>query len=398
MSASLAQVDWRRVAKLDTRRYAPQYLSADEVEHLPWAHFVDRLPVLFSRPQISDGLEMVAAGKSLTWSDRDLNIYVGNEDRRIRSFLDLSAEEFVRVFAWHLDLARSLSAKLGDEIYLTHGFNPEDTSPDAHSLASRFHTHVHVPQSQGRRQVTLESLTTFERLALIEPLADVFYDRAALFLGGRSTGPWTARPAFGFFTMSSRSPAGAEAGTLRALHALLADLHSTYADAVDSLTDGSEESSTGCTRKVPRPRADRERRMARFTDAGQDWLSRRSTEALAYLASHLAAAEPREDPRSTRIANPRQLWLAKGFSGALNFVVSAHSERLRCDFAPRVISTSGAAKVIGPGPTLVVKDQGPASVAERRRMADFHAAAVAAAATSPRPADSGAGTPAMPRA
>jgi hypothetical protein len=53
---------------------------------------------------------------------------------------------------------------------------------------------------------------------------------------------------------------------------------------------------------------------------------------------------------------------------------------VRFDFAPRVISTSGATKVISTDPTIIRKDRGPALPAEQRRMHDFHRVVVAAAA------------------
>jgi len=35
--------------------------------------------------------------------------------------------------------------EFADEVGITHGFNPLDSSPDAHSVTAKFHTHVHVP-------------------------------------------------------------------------------------------------------------------------------------------------------------------------------------------------------------------------------------------------------------
>jgi hypothetical protein len=60
--------------------------------------------------------------------------------------------------------------------------------------------------------------------------------------------------------------------------------------------------------------------------------------------------------------------------------VSASRAALRVDLAPRVISTSGATKVISTEPTIIRKDRGLATPADHRRMSAFHQAVVAAAA------------------
>lgn len=379
VTMALAQVDWQRVAKLETRRYAAQYLSNETREGLRWADLAESLPALFRGPEIAHGLEIIAAGKSLTWSDRDFNVYVGSRNRTVRSFLDLTPHEFVQVMIWHLNLAWELSCQLGREIRVTHGFNPDDTSPDAHSIAGRFHTHIYVPQVQGRQSVQLDVLRPFDLLAVIEPLSVVFYDRVAHLLRRRSRSGWSLKPEFGFFTATSSFQRPMIENALGVLHEILHDLHAKYDEAVAALTDGSVESVTGYARNVPRPRQERQRRITAFIRANRAWLSPLSKELMIYVALNLAAAEPRERPDSTRIENCRQLWFAKGFSGAFGFVVGGGSRQLRFDFAPRILSTSGAAKIIGPGTTLVVKDMAPASDAEQQRMAEFQDAAVAAA-------------------
>ncbi|MBI3688611.1 MAG: hypothetical protein HY241_14995 [Actinobacteria bacterium] len=383
LATFLARVDWPKVSTVDTRRYGPQYLTTAEAERLVWGLFVDRLPVLHA--ETMGGLRLVVVGKSVTWSDRDLNVYVGTLDRPVRSFLDFTAVEFAAVFGWHLRVARRVAAALGADVYVTHGFNPDDISPDAHSLASKFHTHLHVPQAHGRRPVTPARLTHFERLSLVEPYAGVFYDRAAAFLTTRGGGVWRVVPGFGYVSLTAPLAYAASPAGLAVLHGLLGDLHAGYRLVVDAVTAGAEETATGCARLVPRLAGERQARMADLLTANAGWLSDPSAGLLTYLAAHVAPAEPREHPRSIRIASAGQAWLAKGLSGALNLVVSAATGRVRFDIAPRVVSTSGAAKVISPlGPTLVVKDQGPATLVQRRRMADFHATVAAVAATGRR--------------
>jgi hypothetical protein len=118
--------------------------------------------------------------------------------------------------------------------------------------------------------------------------------------------------------------------------------------------------------------------LAALQASGWGWLSQESAAVLRYLARNLAPAQVRDSPRSVQIVTAGQAWIAKGLSGALNFVVPAEGGPLRFDFAPRVISTSGATKVISTEPTIIRKDRGMASAAELRRMSRFHRAVVAA--------------------
>ena len=379
LTSSLADVDLETVARLDTRRYAAQYLERVTAESLPWQAFAERLPTLFAGPSPGRDLEMLAVRKSVTWSNRDFNVYVGSGVRRVRSFLDLTNDEFTRIFAWHIALARVLACSLERAVHVTHGFNPEDIAPDAHSLPARFHTHVHVPQEHGRRSVSLGDLSTFDQLALIEPFSEVFFDMAAASFAAGGLGSSRPERRIGFFTMPMSGAKTALGRELGLLHAMLCELNRACEEVTSALTDGSEETATGCARKVPRPQDERIARMAGVVRANDVWLSERSARLLWYLASHLRAAEPRESPRSTRITRGGQMWLAKGFSGALNFVVSGRSGGVRCDFAPRIVSTSGAAKVIGPGTTLVFKDQGTASAQEQELMEEFLIMAAGAA-------------------
>lgn len=383
IAAHLAQVDWGRVFTLDTRRYAPDYPPM--AERMSWPAFTDAVPVLFRRDSLGgEGLEAVIVPKSLTWSDRDVNVYIGSATGpAVRSFLDLGERAFAAVFSWHVALARELSAELGCDVYVTHGFNPRDSSPDAHSVTAKFHTHVHVPGLAGRRPAMPSALSHFDRLALIEPYSVVAWDLLTRLLAERGAASrWRAAAGHGYLTLFAPLERSALDDDLRTVARLLAEVHRTYLGLVEVFTAQETERATGHDRYMPRPRAERHRRLAAFEDAGAGWLSEESVAVLRYLARNLADAEPRDSPGSRRIATAGQAWIAKGFSGALNLVVPADGGTLRFDLAPRVISTSGATKVISPDPTIIRKDQGWASSVERRRMAEFQEAVVAAATRS----------------
>jgi hypothetical protein len=131
IAAHLARVDWDRVSTLDTCRYAPDYLPAATADRLPWSAFADAVPTLLRGSIDGADLDVVIVPKSLTWSDRDVNVYAGSPaGPPLRSYLDLSEHAFVAVFAWHIAVARELSVALGCDVYVTHGFNPQDSSPD----------------------------------------------------------------------------------------------------------------------------------------------------------------------------------------------------------------------------------------------------------------------------
>jgi len=381
IAASLAQVDWGRVFTLDTRRYAPGYLPAATVDRLCWPAFTDAVPALCHGSIDGTGLNAVIVPKSVTWSDRDINVYLGSAaGPPLRSYLDLSEHGFVTVFAWHIAFARELSAALGCDVYVTHGFNPQDSSPDAHSVTAKFHTHVHIPDLVRRRPAVASALSHFDRLALIEPYSVVAWDLVCRFLAelGAVT-RWHAVAGFGFVSLFT-SLDRLLTDDLWVLAGLMHDIHRTYTDLVNVFTARQTERVTGHERYVPRCRAERRRRLAAFEAGRAGWLSDESAAVLRYLADNLAHAEPRNTPNSTRITTAGQAWIAKGLSGALNLVVSASSAVLRFDFAPRVISTSGATKVISSDPTIIRKDRGSASLADRRRMSGFHQAVIAAAA------------------
>jgi hypothetical protein len=379
IAAHLAQVNWDRVYTLDTRRYAPAYLPSETANRLSWRAFVDAVPAMHRGVIGGTTLEAVIVSKSVTWSDRDVNVYIGSPaGPALRSYLDLDEDRFAAVLGWHVALARELTMELGCDVYVTHGFNPLDSSPDAHSVTSKFHTHVHVPDLVRRHRVAASMLSHFDQLTLIEPYAVVAWDIVRRSLAERGPTRWRQVAGFGFISLYSPLDQQTD-DDLRVLSGLMADLHHVYLRLVEVFTAGQTERSTGYGRFVPRPPGERRQRLAAFESASASWLSGESTDVLRYLANGLTPAEPRDTPQSTRIATAEQAWIAKGLSGALNLVVPADAAVLRFDFAPRVISTSGATKVISTDPTIIRKDRGPASLADQQRMTEFHQAVVAAA-------------------
>jgi hypothetical protein len=98
IAAHLAQVDWSKVYTLDTPRYAADYLTAETADRLPWTEFIAAVPALHCCGIAGTSLEAVVVPKSVTWSDRDVNLYVGSPTGQgLRSYLDLDANLFAAV-------------------------------------------------------------------------------------------------------------------------------------------------------------------------------------------------------------------------------------------------------------------------------------------------------------
>lgn len=370
---SLEGVDWHEVYTLDTKRYAPNYLDNQSANDLPWEEFRDNCGAVYGT-SIGD-LEALVVPKSVTWSDRDVNIYVGSSQKEVKSFLDFTRSEFSEVFGWHVGIAVDLSGKTGESVYCTHGFNPEDTSPDAHSVRAKFHTHIHIPDTISRSIVDLDSLDRFQQLMLIEPFSGVYWDFADAYLKDSHLPEWKPSQGDGYFSLQAKLSAS-DRISLAKVHDLLSALTSKYEEVVDIFTDRRVEAATGYRRYIPRDPETREKLLDRFTHENGAWLSAASIDLLHYLGRNIRAATPRTHERPMEITNSGQLWTAKGFSGAINFVMSTKDDSLRFDFAPRVISTSGATKVLSDKPTIIVKSRGEASETDKERLHQFESALI----------------------
>lgn len=338
---------------LGTATYRPHYMTGEAANTLPWNRFVDQARPLSSREIPNTDLEVAVIPKSHTWSQRDINIYVGSPTREIRDFTDFSSQEFGLVMDWHVAVAKQIASQTGEEVYVTHGFNPDDTAPDAHSVRAKFHTHITIPDTEGITTKSVNELTVFERLTLIEPFSDVYWDYVRNH-AMKDNPNFALSRSKGYFSAATEIAERNVDPYERVYDTLLA-MKGKYDEVVGVITDGQEEEQTGYQRFIPRPRAEREAGMETFIEVNSEWLGDRASGLLRHLATDIQPAEPRNAPGSTAINSARQLWIAKGFSGALNFVVSPDSDEVVFNFAPRVISTSGATKIISPEPVIIIK-------------------------------------------
>ena len=109
---SLKELDSFSVQRLRTRRYRTNYLMNNEANTSTWSDFCDKSPSLL-RGQIPDAdLDFSVISKSVTWSDRDVNIFVGTDLRPIQSVFDFSEVEFTHVFKFHQEITEWTSKQL----------------------------------------------------------------------------------------------------------------------------------------------------------------------------------------------------------------------------------------------------------------------------------------------
>lgn len=376
LSPSLASVDWNEVYRLDTKRYTPNYLSNQIANDMPWEEFRNACGAIYSTLIEGSNLEALVVPKSVTWSDKDTNIYIGSTQREVRSFLDFSRDDFSDVFGWNVSIAVDLSAKTGEDIYCTHGFNPEDTSPDAHSVRTKFHTHIHIPDKVSRSKIDPGSLNTFEQLMLVEPFSEVYWDFAYSYLKNGYFSEWAPTRGNGYFSLQTRLSVSNKDSLVK-VYDLLSALKDKYKEAVDVFTDRRTEDVTGYQRYIPRDHEARMELLDQFIEANRGWLSAHSIALLHYLGENIRAATPRDPEQPVGITNGGQLWLAKGFSGAINFVVSTKRDALRFDLAPRIISTSGATKILSDAPTIITKSRGEADDTEIAQLRKFESDVIA---------------------
>jgi len=367
---SLREVFSSPVYTLATKQYRRNYFSNEEVNAIPWAEFRLRSNSIAYTTIPGTNLEALVVPKSRTWSSQDTNVYVGSDDKLVQSFSDFSKEEFEAVFDWHISIGLHLSQMYNKDVHISHGFNPEDTAPDAHSVRSKFHTHVYIPDFQHRERVSIKDLSWFDRLKLVEPYSGLYYDYAKEFFDNNELGCIDLQKNEGHFSLT-KSIKTIDRQYWATLYELLKGMNDKYEEIVEIFTDRTIESKTQHKRFIPRVAQERLTLLDHFLTKNQNWLTARSISLIRGLANDIRSATPRQTPNSTHISNSSQLWAAKGFSGAFNFRVSDLDQTINFDFAPRVISTSGATKFITDHPTIVIKDSDEATAEEISELKKF---------------------------
>src|ERR1700677_1301579 len=100
LAHSLETLDRGEFYTLETPRYGANYLTNEAANELPWEEFRDFSGAVHNTKIGQSDLEAIVVPKSVTWSDRDVNIYVGSPQREVSSFLDFARDDFSIVFGW----------------------------------------------------------------------------------------------------------------------------------------------------------------------------------------------------------------------------------------------------------------------------------------------------------
>ncbi len=165
-----------------------------------------------------------------------------------------------------------------------------------------------------------------------------------------------------------------EAGSLPAIYPDLKQLYTALKDKYENVaaifTDGTKDP---LDRYVPRPLEDRKRLLADFLLVNRGVYSERSKKILAYLSERLLPAEARDPANPRDMSTMGKVYATRGFAGAFNFTFDTQG-KVRMDFLPRVITTSGITKTIMGAdlPGVITKTKSPATAEERAITRRYH--------------------------
>src|SRR6266702_2079733 len=269
--------------------YHEPRMSNHEANVMPWHMFEEGIqPIHKVESSVSD-ISYLLTPKNLGWGVEDVTIFAGEEDRQIDEIDDLTDEEGREFFTLNSTLAQALvQEKQTEAVSVAIGFNPYDFSISHHSI-QRLHSHVrtmpHEADLSRRTRYTWRQLDRFDRLAFIEPFADLYHDYItekvgqALFSGHIIGAP---ERRLGYTSLAF------EADSLSAIYPdlkrLYVALKGEYENVAAIFTDGTKDP---LDRYVPRPLEDRKRLLADFLLVNRGVYSERSKKILAYLGEHL---------------------------------------------------------------------------------------------------------------
>lgn len=374
---------------LDTKLYYPPYMTIEEANLVSWRIFKEKSKSLFIfRPSPESAVEYCITAKSMTWSRKDINIFAGSEKRVIRTLDDMSEDEARSFLYLNFVLGQGLVNRDDREVHVTIGFNPSDSSPGIHSIKDKLHSNLYVADNaqyrKDRQKVEWQKLSWFERLAFIEPFSGIYHDYLSWRIRNGLFHEQLSRPGVeknpGYTSIYFRDIATLLASISQIYH-LYCDVSREYELAESVFTDRQEESETGYQRFIPLGPMEIFLRLGEYVQTKKDWISQDSIKLLHYLARRLQPATPRTSSVQN-INSAQNLWIAKGFSGAINFTFNHDNSYVRFDFLPKVITTSGTTKVISTKdhPTLIRKSMGHATDEEQSEMQDFQRLTVKLAA------------------
>lgn len=341
-------------------------VSSYEANCLPWSKFkLSMKPLgIFNLPGTM--LECLVVPKNIAWSAQDINTYVGSEEREIREINDLSDTEGEEWFRANFLVASKLLT-VSPEVQINIGFNPQEYSVGHHSIAN-LHSHIrtvgHKLDEKRRKRLNWDQFDWFDKLAFIEPFADLHNDFIDNFLtfhqvDGRII-DFRRESGYTSISLGYVPDLFKVFGEIKSLYS---GMKREYALLENVFTDKEVDPTTG--RYIPRERNEREELLDTYIKNNSSWLSFQSVEVLEYLANNLKRAKARSFPRE--ISDASMAYITKGFAGAMSFRFIQRSDVVYFDFLPRVITTSGVTKTISGDhtATIIAKEKTPAEDSER---------------------------------
>lgn len=354
--------------------FAPP-MNNSEANSVDWLEFRQRILPLVTLKFNNSQLDYLITPKSYSFGLRDVNIFIGEQDREVNTITDLSVSEGANLLMLNQILVNKLLDEGQKNIQVTLGFNPEDVSLLGNHTLKRLHTHLYLVEDsilqKNLSSVSWKDLNWFDRFSLVEPFSKIAYDFLLSLKKQNNLFPnqdaCVLEENLGFTSIDFSNK-----GKFQNMFSDLTDLYSVmkseYNRIQDIFTDKTLDTVT--QRYLPRRKEDRLQRLDGYLEE-QDYLSDDSVRLLNYLAKNLVPAAPGREKGI--ISRPNQIWISKGFSGALTFSFSDKSDGFRLDIIPRAITTACSSKTLcGKDKTVIFgRDRNPATEQELAEIRDY---------------------------
>lgn len=358
------------VGKMETSKYYPDRMTREEGDVLSWDKFKEKIKPLRGLQDPETGLEFIVTSKSPSWTYRDINMFVGSEDRDVETIDDLSDEEGETFFKINTKVAQEVLDDENREVNVSIGYNPEDNLPGQHSIRTKLHSHIYVSRDKemadNREPMSWKDLDWFKRLSVIEPFAPVYRDfiknlleqKGLLkdFLASQDVDTNT-----GYISMQLNNQEDIYK-IFPEIKFLYQAMQDEYTKAEALFTDRQLDSSTN--RYVPREENERLSLVKEYIDNNKDWLSPESIKLLEHLAKNIKYAKGNS---FRNMSSAEEAWLTKGFAGMINLSFSHNSDNVRLDILPRVMTTSSASKILAGQGQPIVLERGTKDASEHER-------------------------------
>ncbi len=364
------------VGRMETPKYHPDKMSLEEGNTFPWHEFKERLQPLRTIKHPRTGLEYILTTKSPSWTYQDINMFVGNKDRTVKTIDDLEDDEGELFFKLNAKFAQDALDVNNREVNVSIGYNVEDNLPGQHSIQTKLHSHIYVSKDDeidtNRTSVQWKDLNWFKRLSVVEPFAPLYRDfvenlvqKHGLLKSYLASQDVDMHPGYISMQLNNKENIYKIFSEIKALfHAMQAE----YARVEDLFTDKRTDYHTN--RYIPREESQRIALTQEYAQSNQYWLSSESNELLYYLSKNIRRAAG-SSFRDMKDAN--EAWFTKGFAGMINLSFSYGSDTVRFDILPRVITTSSASKILaGQGkPTVLTIGLNEASIRKQKISEDY---------------------------